>query len=155
MNQQPTRRSSLFLMELIIAILFFSLAATVCVRFFVKSYTLEQESQKLNHAVNAATSVAEIFRNQEQTFSLLAEEYPHGEQAENTYCIYYDINWSLCDSPNAVYKVLLQTTETDTFIIGDITVTDHENTLYHLTIKKYIEKEVPFIENEEILVSAD
>ena len=65
MNKQPTRRSSLFLMELIIAILFFSLAATVCVRFFVKSYTLEQESQKLNHAVNAATSVAEIFRNQE------------------------------------------------------------------------------------------
>lgn len=155
MNKQPTRRSSLFLMELIIAILFFSLAATVCVRFFVKSYTLEQESQKLNHAVNAATSVAEIFRNQEQPFSLLAEEYPYGEQAENAYYIYYDINWSLCTSSNAVYSVLLQTTETDTFIIGNITVTDNENTLYHLTIKKYIEKEVPSIENEEILVSTD
>lgn len=155
MNKQPTRRSSLFLMELIIAILFFSLAATVCVRFFVKSYTLEQESQKLNHAVNAATSVAEIFRNQEQPFSLLAEEYPYGEQAENAYYIYYDINWSLCTSSNAVYSVLLQTAETDTFLIGDITVTDNDNTIYHLTIKKYIEKEVPFIENEEILVSAD
>ena len=138
MNQQPTRRSSLFLMELIIAILFFSLAATVCVRFFVKSYTLEQESQKLNHAVNAATSVAEIFRNQEQPFSLLAEEYPYGEQAENAYYIYYDINWSLCTSSNAVYTVLLQTAENDTFIIGDITVTDNDNTIYHLTIKKYI-----------------
>ena len=155
MNKQPTRRSSLFLMELIIAILFFSLAATVCVRFFVKSYTLEQESQKLNHAVNAATSVAEIFRNQEQPFSLLAEEYPYGEQAENAYYIYYDTNWSLCTSSNAVYSVLLQTAETDTFLIGDITVTDNDNTIYHLTIKKYIEKEVPFIENEEILVSAD
>ena len=155
MNQQPTRRSSLFLMELIIAILFFSLAATVCVRFFVKSYTLEQESQRLNHAVNAATSVAEIFRNQEHPFSLLAEEYPYGEQAENAYYIYYDINWSLCDSSNAVYTVLLQTAENDTFIIGDITVTDNDNTIYHLTIKKYIEKEIPIIENEEILVSAD
>ena len=155
MNQQPTRRSSLFLMELIIAILFFSLAATVCVRFFVKSYTLEQESQKLNHAVNAATSIAEIFRNQEQPFSLLAEEYPYGEQAENAYYIYYDINWSLCTSSNAVYTVLLQTAENDTFIIGDITVTDNDNTIYHLTIKKYIEKEIPSIENEEILVSAD
>lgn len=155
MNKQPAKRSSLFLMELIIAILFFSLAATVCVRFFVKSYTLEQESQNLNHAVNAATSVAEIFRNQEQPFSLLTEEYPHGEHAENAYYIYYDINWSLCDSSNAVYKVLLQTTATDTFIIGDITVTDNDNTIYHLTIKKYIEKEVVFIENEEILVSAD
>ena len=155
MNKQPTRRSSLFLMELIIAILFFSLAATVCVRFFVKSYTLEQESQKSNHAVNAATSVAEIFRNQEQPFSLLAEEYPYGEQAENAYYIYYDINWSLCTSSNAVYSVLLQTAETDTFLIGDITVTDNDNTIYHLTIKKYIEKEIPSIENEEILVSTD
>lgn len=155
MNQQPTRRSSLFLMELIIAILFFSLAATVCVRFFVKSYTLEQESQKLNHAVNAATSVAEIFRNQEQPFSLLAEEYPHGESKDPSYLIYYDNTWKLCNSANAAYTVVLQTTETDIFIIGDIIVTDNDNTIYHLTIKKYIEKEVPFIENEEILVSTD
>lgn len=155
MNQQPTRRSSLFLMELIIAILFFSLAATVCVRFFVKSYTLEQESQKLNHAVNAATSIAEIFRNQDHSFSLLAEEYPHGESKDPSYLIYYDNTWKLCNSANAAYTVVLQTTETDTFIIGDITVTDNDNTIYHLTIKKYIEKEVPFIENEEILVSAD
>lgn len=155
MNQQPTRRSSLFLMELIIAILFFSLAATVCVRFFVKSYTLEQESQKLNHAVNAATSIAEIFRNQDHSFSLLAEEYPHGESKDPSYLIYYDNTWKLCNSANAAYTVVLQTTETDTFIIGDITVTDNDNTIYHLTIKKYIEKEVPFIENEEILVFAD
>ena len=155
MNQHPTRRSSLFLMELIIAILFFSLAATVCVRFFVKSYTLEQESQKLNHAVNAATSIAEIFRNQDHPFSLLAEEYPHGESKDPSYLIYYDNTWKLCNSANAAYTVVLQTTETDIFIIGDITVTDNDNTIYHLTIKKYIEKEVPFIENEEILVSAD
>ena len=155
MNQQPTRRSSLFLMELIIAILFFSLAATVCVRFFVKSYTLEQESQKLNHAVNAATSIAEIFRNQDHSFSLLAEEYPHGESKDPSYLIYYDNTWKLCNSANAAYTVVLQTTETDTFIIGDITVTDNENTIYHLTIKKYIEKEIPSIENEEILVSTD
>ena len=155
MNKQPTRRSSLFLMELIIAILFFILAATVCVRFFVKSYTLEQESQKLNHAVNAATSVAEIFRNQEQPFSLLTEEYPYGESSDHSYRIYYDKTWTLCSSADAAYTVVLQTAETDTFIIGDIIVTDNENAIYHLAINKYIEKEVPFIENEEILVSAD
>ena len=83
MNKQPTRRSSLFLMELIIAILFFSLASTVCVRIFVKSHTLEQESIQLNHAVLAASSVAEIFRNQENPFEILEKQYPDGIKNEN------------------------------------------------------------------------
>ena len=60
--QQISRRSSLFLLELIIAIAFFSIAAAVCVQFFAKSHDLEQESSRLNHAVHLATSAAEEFR---------------------------------------------------------------------------------------------
>lgn len=141
MNTQPTRRSSLFLMELLIAIFFFSLAAAVCVRLFVKSYTLEQESQNLNRAVNAASSVAELFRNQDQPLPLLLEEYPQGEAHENAYVIYYDNDWILCNSSHAVYKVYIKTEDSSPFIIGNITVTEHESNIYELTIKKYMEKE--------------
>lgn len=155
MNKRTTRRSSLFLMELIIAILFFSLSATVCVRFFVKSYTLEKESQKLNHAVSAAASAAEIFRNQGSPSSLLAEEYPYGKSNDNSYLIYYDNTWTHCDPSDAVYALQLKTTESSPFIIGDITVTESENTIYHLTVKKIIEPEELFNENEKSLVSTD
>ena len=42
MQRKPAKRSSLFLLELIIAILFFCLASAVCVRFFVRSHVMEQ-----------------------------------------------------------------------------------------------------------------
>ena len=61
MHTQPTKRSTLFLMELILAIFIFSLTSTVCIRIFVKSHTLERESINRNHAVMVSTSIAEIF----------------------------------------------------------------------------------------------
>ena len=108
MSRQPAKRSSLFLMELIIAILFFSLASTVCVRIFVKSHTLEEESIQLNHAVSAATSVAEIFRNQENPFEILKSQYPDGIKNGNSYQFFYNKDWSLCNKEEAIYTVSLQ-----------------------------------------------
>lgn len=53
------RSSSLFLMELILAILFFSVASGVCVQFFVRSHLLSRDSEALNHAVNECAGIAE------------------------------------------------------------------------------------------------
>ncbi len=53
-------KSSLFLMELIMSILFFSLAAAVCVQLFVQSHTLSKSSVELNHAVVECESLAEL-----------------------------------------------------------------------------------------------
>lgn len=141
MNSQPTRRSGLFLLELLIAILFFILSATVCVRFFVKSHTLEQESIDLNHAVTAASSVAEIVRSQEEPLEALGELFPEGNRGENTYSIFYDSNWTLCRFADGVYTVQLETTSSDGFVTGEIKVTKEANTLYQLTVKNYLEKE--------------
>ncbi len=54
-------KSSLFLMEVIIALLFFSLASTVCIRLFVKSHTLSNETKNLNYAVTQSQNLAEAF----------------------------------------------------------------------------------------------
>ena len=43
--------SSLFLMELIIAILFFSLASTVCIQLFVKAHLLTEKSVNINQSI--------------------------------------------------------------------------------------------------------
>lgn len=147
MNRQPARRSSLFLMELIIAILFFSLASTVCVRFFIKSHSLEENSRNLNHAVTAATSVAEIFRSQERPFLCLSAEFPLGEATEKSYQFYYDKSWALCSSEDASYTVLLDIETADSFLIGNISVSENENSLYQLNIKKYLDKEEHFNDN--------
>lgn len=54
-------KSSLFLMELIIALLFFSLASTVCIRLFVKAHALSARTVDQNYAVNYAQNMAEAF----------------------------------------------------------------------------------------------
>ena len=48
-------------MELIIALLFFSLAGTVCIRLFVKSATLSDDTVDLTYAVSQAQNLAEIY----------------------------------------------------------------------------------------------
>lgn len=141
MHVQPTRRSSLFLLELIIAILFFSLASTVCVRFFVNSHTMEAQSMELNHAVNAATSVAEILRNTENPYASLQTEFSLGERKDDTFQIYYDEYWVPCAAKQAVYKLSLQTENTDSFLNGTIDVYKGETSLYTLTVNKYMTKE--------------
>lgn len=54
-------KSSLFLMELIIALLFFSLASTVCIRLFVNAHSLSSQTVDMNYAVNYAQNMAEAF----------------------------------------------------------------------------------------------
>ena len=141
MNKQPAKRSSLFLMELIIAILFFSLASTVCVRIFVKSHTLEEESIQLNHAVLVTSSVAEIFRNQENPFEILEMQYPDGVKSDNHYQFFYAKDWSLCNKDEAVYTVIADFAKVSSFEIADIQVITSKQSIYDLSVKKYVTQE--------------
>ncbi len=54
-------KSSLFLMELIVGLLFFSLSSTICILLFVKSHTLSTYTQNMNYAVTQAQNMAEAF----------------------------------------------------------------------------------------------
>jgi len=141
MHIQPSRRSSLFLLELIIAILFFSLASTVCVRFFVESHALEQQSVDLNRSVSAAASVAEILRSTDDFYPRLQDQFPQGEVGENSFVIGFDTKWNPCSVQDSMYRVLLQTQVQGAFLKGQILVTKGDISLYTLTIEKYLPKE--------------
>lgn len=53
-------RSGLFLIELMICILFFSITAGICIQFFVKSHNMSQDAKNLYQAQQEAASMAEI-----------------------------------------------------------------------------------------------
>ena len=53
-------RSGIFLMEIIIAILFFSLVSAVCLQAFVNAHTMSGESARLTKAVSITSSMAEL-----------------------------------------------------------------------------------------------
>ncbi len=61
MQTKNSSKSGIFLMELILSILFFSIAAAVCVKLFVTAHRLSDQSVNLNHAVSMAESIAEAF----------------------------------------------------------------------------------------------
>lgn len=145
MQVKPTRRSNLFLLELIFAILFFSLAAAVCVRFFVKSHTLENESRDLNHAVSSVSSAAEILRNQEDPYKCLETQFPQGEYNGSDYLIYYNEDWELCSASDAAYTMEVQTNiDSSSILNGNIQLSKGDTSLYMLTVKKYIREGVHF-----------
>lgn len=62
MGGKRTSKSGVFLIELIIAILFFSVASVICVQLFVKAQLISRESQDVSAAVALAQDCAERFK---------------------------------------------------------------------------------------------
>lgn len=61
--KQSSGKSGLFLVELIIAIVFFAAASAVCVQLFVKAHLLSTRSQDLGTASLIAQNWAEVARS--------------------------------------------------------------------------------------------
>ncbi len=79
MQTKNSSKSGIFLMELILSILFFSIAAAVCVKLFVTSHQLSDRSVNLNHAVAMAESIAEAFYGCNGNAGELAVLFPEAE----------------------------------------------------------------------------
>lgn len=126
MTGKPAKRSSLFLLELIITILFFSLASAVCIRFFVQSHTLSQDTEDLNMAVNHVSGCAELFLACDESF----------DRKEDTY---FDKNWTECDEPDAAYTLRSSVREEGIYQIGTFSVsrTDGDACIYSIDVKRY------------------
>ena len=90
MNQYRHSKSSLFLMEIILNILFFSILATFCVQIFFKGYQLSKSTEKLHQAVTACTSIAEICQSTDSPEETLSSIYPESMSLDATILIYYD-----------------------------------------------------------------
>ena len=94
-----TSKSGIFLLELIIVILFFSIASTVCIDMFVKSYTMNTDSTNLNKCIQISENFAESFKNSSysqeninsQTYYYDKDGFP---SSENSYTYYAHISYT-------------------------------------------------------------
>ncbi len=96
-----TSRASLFLMELMLSILFFSLSAVVCVQLFVKSHTLSRQSVKLNHAVIASESMAEAFYSSDGNLSSMQSVLEGSVHDQDTISMYFGEEFELIPAPGS------------------------------------------------------
>ena len=100
MKGTPAKRSSLFLLELIIAILFFSLTSAVCVQIFVRAHLISRQTQELNMALEKVSGFSEVFLAGDSFSELLPENADGFKNADGSaeYVVSYDENWQICTS---------------------------------------------------------
>lgn len=108
-------RTSLFLMELIIAVFFFSLAAAVSIRLFVGAHKLTEKSTALSNATIWSQNLAEAFYESNGDVSKIAELYPYAYVTEDAVILFFDKEWNVLQETHsdASYEALLVAEKAD------------------------------------------
>ena len=68
-------KSGSFLMELILSILFFSVASAVCIQLFAKAHLLDQKTGYQNQAVIWAENLASLWQAEKGDLSLVRDTH--------------------------------------------------------------------------------
>lgn len=134
--------STLFLMELIIAVMFFSLAATVCIYVFVHAHVLSRNAKHLNMAVNITSDAAEIIRSQNSISgvrSIFLRTYRNvsisGPDSSCDIEVYFDDHYREIDGNHAVFTEKIHMELQDSLLKIAIVFNNADgNTIYTLDL---------------------
>ena len=147
MTRHSQQQSRLFLLEITLASLFFSLASAVCLRCFAKSHILSTQAAELNQAVSQSENIAELLRSlpendrkdAQKISNVLQLEYPavnfsatdtatdmdtdidteidSAQKSWGSWSLYFDSDWNSCQQAQAVYQIQIQTFCEDSVIL--------------------------------------
>lgn len=150
-------KTSLFLMELIIAIFFFSLAGAVCIQLFVRSHVISNSSVELNYGVLWAQNVAEAFcgcnGNIGQMAALLEDSVTRDDGGMQTLILFFDEDFHSVNAKeqtvnpdSAAYRLKADIVKESDLLTCSITVenmknTEHSDPVYTLTVSLFPDKE--------------
>lgn len=131
-------KSGLFLMELIIAILFFSFASAICIQVFAKAHITSTQSRDLTAAITQAQSAAEAFKSCDGSPSDLADLLD-AQQNDDGLIVCYDKQWNRVSSGQETYRMTIQITQEDELYRSQIKIVDNSEPqpIYEITVKKY------------------
>lgn len=144
-NLQTHSRSSLFLMEIILAVLILALTSTACVQIFAASRIQRQKARELNHIQELTTSVGEILEGWDGEFSSFVKllppspgpASPEDSSAETSRELeyFYDSSWNTCEKASSAYTMAVQLAVSDTEKKADLSFSNVAgDILYQLSI---------------------
>lgn len=123
MKRKMSSKSSLFLLEMMISVLFFAIAAAVCIQVFIKAHQLSRQAENLNMAAGIASGAAEFLAS--------------GQEEEMA--AYYDKDWMSCSRDEAEYILNVDTKKENGCVSGQIRITDKDGAgIYELATGRYI-----------------
>ena len=145
--QRHNNTSSLFLLELILAVLFFSVASALCIQIFTKAHLMSQDARDLNFAVNEVSSMAEQISagtlhsdtaaSSDDTASDPSTQMP--DDSLQDAAAYYDSSYASCEKADAVYVLTVHYEPEDTLLKAHIsmdTIADNRN-IFTLDVTKH------------------
>lgn len=102
--RNESSKSALFLMELILAILFFALSSAVCAQLFATAHLTSQKTQDANHAATLAQSAIACVQSANGDLQTAAPLLHGSVEKNGDLVVWYDAAWQTsADSTNAVY----------------------------------------------------
>lgn len=105
-------RSSMFLMEIIINLLLFSMLCVCSLQFFIKAYQLTEKTTTLHHAVTACSNVASVYESGNGETDIIYDTYPYAIYVNDQILIFYDENYNECDREHGAYYILVERADT-------------------------------------------
>lgn len=119
------------LIELIVAVALFSIAAAICVRLFAGAKTISDEAAELSRAVVAAQSAAECIKAADGDCAQAARMCS-GKTTAGGFEIGYNSDFTPCEG-NEKYLLRAETTVNDGVISCQITVFKGQTEIYSIT----------------------
>lgn len=141
MNKYRHPKSSLFLMEIMINILFFAVLVTICLQLFFKAHNLSENTTALHRSVTTCSSIAEVYQSNHDGKEVIMTVYPDAIALNSTILIYFDEHYRPCQESAGVYRAVL-----DHSIAPDARITfyvqDSGEVLYSLAVSSYMPRTI-------------
>lgn len=102
--KNESSKSGLFLMELILAILFFSIASAICAQLFAAAHLTSTQTRQQSNAVAAAQSAIACLQAENGDLKSAAPLIAGTTDAKGM-TVNYDANWNACAKADAVYRL--------------------------------------------------
>lgn len=146
-KRQRASNSSLFLMELIIAIMLFCLASSVCILAFVNSHLMHNASTLSNESVAIVQNTAESIRageSMDEVIKNLSKMYPDTFSSINQSGLLnqeliipldYEFNETTGQTP---YKLSLESSLDDGLFCSIITLYNNEEPVFDLYVEHLV-----------------
>ena len=110
MQTANNTRSSLFLIELIIDILFFSLGSAVCIQAVVKAHSDRMDARALSFASSTVSSAASVVKYTDGELDSVQAYFPGAFlDSDSAIAVCYDGDFTPCAPEDAAYILRIET----------------------------------------------
>lgn len=150
MNKYRHPKSSLFLMEIMLNILFFAVLVTICLQLFFKAHNLSEDTSALHRAITTCTSIAEVYQSNPDGEEVILTIYPDAIALNKTILIYFDEEYMPCNEAGSSYRAVLEPKEIEHTATISLYSQESADAIYSLAVSSYTPQTLDELEGGDL-----